>query len=173
MPTFQEMAARGWGYPGYPNSPEFSTYVQNHIKVIEVAGLRMMVRIETAPLFHALILLMERHGVDLSKQHDDWSLCNKGIEGYSAEHRSLHSWGLAIDLDAMKNPYGATKTSFPVMDTRKAAEDCSLDWGYLWNGTKDPMHFQYVGNRTSVDAAKARLKNRHPLLYRTVTHKPR
>lgn len=169
MPTVAEMERKGWGDPGEPNSTTATQYAIRHIKAIKVADRTFRVRREVAPLFHALVLLMERNGVDISKGIlDDWGYANRDIRGYPG-FKSMHSWGLAIDIDATKNVLGSSSTSFPVAATKKAADACSLDWGYLWDGRKDPMHFEFTGSKAQVPAALAKLKRRHPMIYRKVT----
>lgn len=169
MPSIAEMLRKGWGDPGAPESPVAAQYVVRHITTIKVADRSFRVRKEVAPLFHALVLLMERNGVDISKGIlDDWGYANRDIRGYPGL-KSMHAWGLAIDIDATKNVLGSSSTSFPVAPTRKAADACSLDWGYLWDGRKDPMHFEFTGSKAQIPAALAKLKRRHPMIYRKVT----
>jgi hypothetical protein len=52
---------------------------------------------------------------------------------------SLHSWGLAFDINAAWNRFGAK----PTMDGRlvKCFEDAGFDWGGKWS-KPDGMHFQ-------------------------------
>ena len=52
---------------------------------------------------------------------------------------SLHSWGIAIDVNAKENPLNAT----PVLSRTfvKCFEDAGFDWGGRWK-RKDGMHFQ-------------------------------
>lgn len=162
MPTIAEMQRKGWG------NPDASDYVADHVTSITVADRTFRVRKEVAPLFHAFVLLLERGGVDISKGTlDDWGYANRDIRGYPGS-KSMHAWGLAIDVDALKNVLGSPKTSFPKIATRRAAEDCSLDWGYLWDDRPDPMHFEFTGSRSQIPAALARLRKRHPLVYRKV-----
>jgi hypothetical protein len=53
---------------------------------------------------------------------------------------SLHSWGLAVDVNAAENPLGgSSKLSSQFVQCFK---DQGLDWGGDWTGRKDPMHFQ-------------------------------
>lgn len=168
MPTVIEMQRQGWGDPGDLGSTQALNYASTHLTTLKEAGITMRIRKETKPLFHALILLMERAGVDLDKGGlDDWSYANRDIRGYPGS-KSMHSWGLAIDLDATKNVLGSEKTSFPILETRKAARACSLDWGYLWTGRKDPMHFEFRQPRLEIPEAYNRLKSAHPLIWRKV-----
>lgn len=53
---------------------------------------------------------------------------------------SLHSWGIAIDINAAENPFKAT----PKMDARlvKCFKDAGFDWGGDWTNATDGMHFQ-------------------------------
>src|SRR3712207_7182361 len=55
---------------------------------------------------------------------------------------SLHAWGLAIDLNAAANPFGAR----PRQDRRLVAAMArrGFDWGGDWP-TPDAMHFEYRG----------------------------
>ena len=53
---------------------------------------------------------------------------------------STHTWGIAIDLNASKNPLGGASTQDPrIVDIFKQQ-------GFMWGGDfqhrKDPMHFQ-------------------------------
>ncbi len=52
---------------------------------------------------------------------------------------SMHSWGLAIDLNAATNRLGATPTLSAGFV--KCFTDAGFDWGGLWK-RKDGMHFQ-------------------------------
>ena len=57
---------------------------------------------------------------------------------------SLHSYGIAIDLNAYANPLGG-RSSFSEAFVR-----CFTDVGWVWGGDwkkrPDPMHFQWCGN---------------------------
>lgn len=52
---------------------------------------------------------------------------------------SLHSWGLAIDVNAAWNGFGKTPTLSAGFV--KCFTDSGFDWGGEWK-TKDGMHFQ-------------------------------
>lgn len=56
-----------------------------------------------------------------------------------ANSPSLHSWGIAIDINAAWNPFGKK----PTMSNEliKCFTDVGFDWGGIWN-KQDGMHFQ-------------------------------
>ena len=57
-----------------------------------------------------------------------------------SDNISLHSWGMAIDLNASLEPLGATTTNFSgqFIAIMKAQ---GIYWGGDWIHRKDPMHF--------------------------------
>lgn len=57
---------------------------------------------------------------------------------------SLHSWGVAVDVNARTNPMG--KPSTQVKSFVQCFKDAGFDWGGDWHGASiDPMHFQLKG----------------------------
>lgn len=69
------------------------------------------------------------------------SYANRNIAGTNT--KSLHAYGLAVDLNPAQNPvtYGKVITNLPKGIGRLAAK-YGLAWGGNWNGSKkDPMHF--------------------------------
>ena len=58
----------------------------------------------------------------------------------SSVHISLHSWGLAIDVNAAWNPRGHKGVLTP--EFVKCWTDSGFDWGGDFTTTIDPMHFQ-------------------------------
>lgn len=168
MPTIPEMQRMGWDDPGETGSKEAAAYKAKWIAEFTEGGRAFRVHKEVLPLFRALIILMGKNGVDIDTGIlDDWSYVNRDIRGYPG-YKSMHSWGLAIDIDSTKNPLGSSHTSFPVEKTNKAADGCSLAWGYNWTTRPDPMHFEYRGMRSDVPKALNKLKLRYPLVYRKV-----
>ena len=59
-----------------------------------------------------------------------------------ANKRSMHSWGLAIDLNAASNPFGGTPT-WP-KEFVLCFSQSGFEWGGLWqpDSLRDGMHFQ-------------------------------
>lgn len=82
-------------------------------------------------------------GVDqLIKTYDGCWVVRK-ITGSSSGNLSLHSWGIAIDLNAdLGNSFG---DSTPAMDKRVVAvfKKHGFFWGGDYHGNKDGMHFEY------------------------------
>lgn len=68
-----------------------------------------------------------------------WDGCFNIRKQRGAKSQSIHSWGLAIDVNAAWNGLGKT----PTMSAGfvKCFTDAGMDWGGLWQ-RKDGMHFQ-------------------------------
>jgi hypothetical protein len=89
------------------------------------------------PLKKALKCLKDK-GISDELKTWDGILNIRPIRGGSSW--SLHSWGLAVDVNAAENPLGgSSKLSSQFVQCFK---DQGLDWGGDWTGRKDPMHFQ-------------------------------
>jgi hypothetical protein len=57
---------------------------------------------------------------------------------------SMHTWGMALDFNALTNPFrrdGRLVTDFPPEFVMCFAE-AGFEWGGIWNKPKDAMHFQ-------------------------------
>lgn len=88
------------------------------------------------PLRRAMRLLVER-GLNREWQTYDGCLNIRPMKG--GNRPSVHSWGMAIDLNARDNPYGAE----PVLSPEFVS--CFTEAGFTWGGTwrtPDGMHFQ-------------------------------
>jgi len=70
------------------------------------------------------------------KTHDG---CFNVRKKRGATSMSLHSWGLAIDINAAWNGFGKRPTMSP--ELVKCFTDAGLDWGGVWK-KPDGMHFQ-------------------------------
>lgn len=89
------------------------------------------------PFDHVLTALHER---DLMRCIKTWDGCfNIRSSKGDITKSSLHSWGLAIDINAAWNRYGHP----PVFSKEFVAcwEDNGFDWGGHWT-VPDGMHFQ-------------------------------
>ena len=68
-----------------------------------------------------------------------WDGCFNIRKKRGAQSMSLHSWGVAIDLNAAWNGFGAKPTLSSGFV--KCFTDVGFDWGGIW-GKADGMHFQ-------------------------------
>lgn len=88
------------------------------------------------PLSTALKNIIERHLVDQLKT---WDGCFNIRQKRGATSPSLHSWGIAIDINAAWNGFGKS----PTLSTElvKCFTDAGFEWGGNWT-KPDGMHFQ-------------------------------
>lgn len=75
----------------------------------------------------------------LSNQVKTWDGCFNIRKKRGATSMSLHSWGLAIDINAAWNGFGKPPTMSP--ELVKCFTDAGFDWGGKWS-RPDGMHFQ-------------------------------
>ena len=88
------------------------------------------------PLEKALTNLVERK---LVSQLKTWDGCFNIRKKRGATSPSLHSWGIAIDVNAAWNRFGCSPTC------SQAFVECFTDAGFEWGGEwrkPDGMHFQ-------------------------------
>jgi hypothetical protein len=88
------------------------------------------------PLTHALSLIVKRGLADKIKT---WDGCFNIRRKRAGSSPSLHSWGLAIDVNASWNRMGQKSTQDPALVA--CFKESGFDWGGDWR-TPDPMHFQ-------------------------------
>lgn len=146
--------SRGWG-PGYPNcqTGRIQTLVRRD-------GLRIPLRQEIIPLVAWLMDETERRGYDIVNGWT-WGYACRAIRGYPGVP-SNHSWGLAIDINAPRNPmlYGSPgwtalhnsgRTDMPqwLPELWKAH---GFTWGGEYSSRQDAMHFEFL--MTPSDAAR-------------------
>ena len=75
----------------------------------------------------------------ISAQIKTWDGCFNIRKKRGVASMSLHSWGLAIDINAAWNGFGKKPTMSP--ELVKCFTDAGLDWGGVWKRA-DGMHFQ-------------------------------
>lgn len=75
----------------------------------------------------------------LQEQIKTWDGCFQIRNKRGAASPSLHSWGLAIDINAAWNQFGKPPTMS--LDLVKCFTDAGFEWGGRWH-TPDGMHFQ-------------------------------
>jgi D-alanyl-D-alanine carboxypeptidase len=75
----------------------------------------------------------------ISDQIKTWDGCFNIRSKRASKSMSLHSWGIAIDINAAWNRFGKKPTMSP--ELVKCFTDAGFDWGGVW-GKPDGMHFQ-------------------------------
>ena len=88
------------------------------------------------PLTKVFRLLIRTGFVDEIKT---WNGCFNLRNKTKGKSPSLHSWAVAIDINAAWNGYG--KVPKLSQDLVKCFDTCGFDWGGLWK-IPDGMHFQ-------------------------------
>ena len=133
------MADPSWG-SGFPHC-QSDKMVQ-----CKGGGITLTVRKEIAPLVALLLDATVRRGYKLDKAHDDWGYACRPITG-SNTVPSNHSWGLAVDLNASRNPYvhGAIVTDMPRWLPSLWGR-YGFSWGGDYTSVKDAMHYEFLGS---------------------------
>lgn len=93
-------------------------------------------KLMVAPLEKAFRNLIK---AGLAKELKTWDGCFNIRKARGLSSMSLHSWAIAVDLNAAWNGLGKT----PTLSARfvKCFTDAGFDWGGTW-ARKDGMHFQ-------------------------------
>lgn len=146
--------ARGWG-PGWPQGVPASQLVQ-----VNVAGVRYPggVRREISQLVELLTAESMRRGyvfgIPGNPAHGCWGYSNRPIAG--TQTASNHSWGLAVDINAPRNPMRSPLTTDMPAWLPQLWESYGFAWGGRWTRTPDPMHYEYMGTPAQAAAHTAR-----------------
>ncbi len=68
---------------------------------------------------------------------------NPRFKRTNGKELSVHSWGLAVDINADTNPLAATLTTDLPSAFVQSFKDQGFTWGGEFSGKKDAMHFQW------------------------------
>lgn len=128
-----------WGDPAITvNELKYMTVwdVPAHLEIGVIPKKLYCNKVMIGPLMQAFSNLIERGYVKELKTFDG---CFNVRKKRGLTSMSLHSWGIAIDVNAAWNGLGKT----PVLSAGfvKCFTDCGFDWGGTWT-RKDGMHFQ-------------------------------
>lgn len=128
-----------YAHYGDPSHADFeATYIVSNPHYLKDGTLvHVRSHIAAVPALHA-IWAVSQHWIETY----DGCYVVRNVRGMSAP--SIHSWGLAIDLNAGSNELG-TPGSQPVV-LIKAFADHGWFWGGQYHHRKDPMHFQRAGD---------------------------
>lgn len=91
------------------------------------------------PIHQVFMNLQQENAVETWRSYDG---CFVIRAKRGSSQRSLHSWGLAIDVNAAQNGLGTIGDQPPLLV--KAFKDAGFVWGGDFRNRKDPMHFQWT-----------------------------
>jgi hypothetical protein len=91
-----------------------------------------------------------------------WGWANRSVRGEGDDQISNHASGTSIDLNAVEHPLGesGTYTDAQVEAIHAILAEVSpvVSWGGDFDGRKDEMHFEIVGDAAAVAEVAARLR---------------
>lgn len=130
---------------GHILKPSPIWYEQNIVKLSIYGKKNILIHKKVAPYFQAALDELQRNGFEyLINTNDSGMGCynprlTKLIGGGYSSTPSRHAWGIAIDLNTEKYPYGTIKQQpQPLLDTM-------AKYGFAIVVRRDPMHFEWVG----------------------------
>jgi hypothetical protein len=96
------------------------------------------------PALRAALAEVARRGLAHLVDPGDYAGCYAPRRIPGSGSLSLHAWGLAVDLNASRNPQGS-----PAHQDRRLVrimERHGFSWGGRWPTVPDGMHFEYHGD---------------------------
>lgn len=135
--------AKGWGtgWPACSNKNNMTTVVTRQ-------GARIPMNTRVAMLVDILIEECERRGYNAVAGWC-WGFSCRPISGTNTP--SNHSWGLAFDLNAPKNPYTTSGNHDIPAWVYALFRAYGFGVGADYSGAKDWMHFEFMGTPSDAD----------------------
>jgi len=110
--------------------------VPSHLEIGVIPKKLYCNKLMIGPLMQAFSNIIDRGLIDELKT---WDGCFNVRKKRGLKSMSLHSWGIAIDINAAWNGLGKTPTMSPKL------VKCFTDAGFYWGGNfkrRDGMHFE-------------------------------
>jgi D-alanyl-D-alanine carboxypeptidase len=119
-------------------------FVRRHIvtRNVPVLGAVSCHRAMIRPL-RAAMSELRRRGLARLVDPGDYAGCYAPRRISPTGALSLHAWGLAVDLNASRNPFGGRSHQDPRLV--RTMERHGFTWGGEWPTVRDPMHFEFRG----------------------------
>lgn len=139
-PTEKGWAAKNIAYVTPPFAMSMGNIPISKIKINKVAEASLKA------VLNDIWIACDKSQAKVAKAHadrfsGDWVV--RPMRGGTAP--SMHSFALAIDLDAANNPLGAINTFFmPGSLVPTVFKDHGWVWGGDWRTRRDGMHYQYA-----------------------------
>jgi hypothetical protein len=125
-------------------------WVEQNITPVNVYGRRILLNKQVAPYFEAALKELQENGFQYLINENDLGMGGyvprrtKRLRGGYYNTISRHAWGIAVDLNPSKYPYG-TYTQQP-----KPLIDIMSKYGFNIILRSDPMHFEWVGTDINI-----------------------
>lgn len=137
-------STKGWG-AGWPNCQSD--------KIVPHPIFQGGVHTELKELVDMLVAEIQEQGY---RFHEGWSWgfgC-RATKGGSGSVPSFHSWGLALDINAPENPFGAAPSQSDINMNNQWIVDLMREYGFFWLGPSiaDWMHFSFCGSLADAKA---------------------
>jgi hypothetical protein len=134
-------STKGWG-PGWPNCQTSKIAAHD----VFAGGLRK----EMVELTNLLVAEMKRRGFHFMDP-GCWGYGCRGTKdsgGGTTDTPSFHSWGLALDINAPQNVFGANESESDLATDHRWVVALLRKYGFFWLGPAigDWMHFSFCGN---------------------------
>ena len=121
--------------------------------VPQSGGIRVQVHKAMLPSLKEVAVGLEAHAKEgrVYEISSAWAFTPRTIAG--RYHVSRHAMGLAIDFNPAQNPYRSDAVFISDMPEWfvKTWRDAGFCWGGDWRGSKDPMHFSWMGPGATPD----------------------
>jgi hypothetical protein len=149
---------RGWGDPwakGFREANIVTVAVPHRGHAGHETGIALAVHRRVAALAVAFLVDLQARPYEIDAVRDDWGYdlrCQRGTGPGTGRPcvTSNHAWGLAIDVNATRNPMRWPLTT----DLPPGAERLAMLYGFRWGGrwsNPDPMHFEFSGSPADAD----------------------
>lgn len=116
--------------------------VKSHLVPVDFMGHTVQFNEKAAPYLQAVVNDIRNSGTTYQFRRIGTYNWRNNVN--SPNQLSLHSFGIAIDINDDVNCNGCTNSDFP--DTViNAFKQHGFRWGGDYRGTKDPMHFEWLG----------------------------
>jgi D-alanyl-D-alanine carboxypeptidase-like protein len=96
------------------------------------------------PQLRAALGELARRGLSHLVDPGDYAGCYAPRRIQPRGQLSLHAWGIAVDLNASRNPFRGRSSQDPRLV--RTMEKHGFTWGGRWPTRPDPMHFEYRGD---------------------------
>jgi hypothetical protein len=134
-------------------NPDDRNFIKNNLVKIEFLGHKVLVHKKVWKYFNMVDIMIEKLKADDEIQYCFdvvQTYCNRQMRG--SKNKSLHSWGIAVDINPATNGYyigwQATekgrhlwKRDIP-LKVIQVFENNGFIWGGRWKTIKDFMHFE-------------------------------